>query len=90
MSTNIFCVHLKKTAPKMSKRVYPGDLGDKIWQNISLEAWQLWLLKQTMLINENKLSVVDPNTKIILEKAMCEFLFEGKEIKISGYKDIEK
>ena len=49
MSKTIYCVHLKKEAPSMSFQIYPGELGKKIYQNISQEAWNKWQAKQTML-----------------------------------------
>ncbi|ASK77898.1 oxidative damage protection protein [Paraphotobacterium marinum] len=85
MSKTIYCVHLKKEAPSMSFQIYPGELGKKIYENISQEAWNKWQAKQTMLINEKKLNMMDPEHRKFLEKKMSEFLFDGKDIIIDGY-----
>lgn len=85
MSRTIFCQRLKKDADGLDFQLYPGDLGKKIFDNISKEAWAEWQSKQTMLINENKLNMMEPNARKFLEEQMQAFLFEGKEPDIKGY-----
>jgi len=64
---------------------YPGDIGQKILDNISKKAWQAWLSHQTMLINENRLSPINREHRTFLEGEMQKFLFgEGSE-KPEGY-----
>ena len=58
MSRSIFCEYLKKEAPGLDFQLYPGDLGKKIFNSISKEAFALWQAKQIMLINEKKLNVM--------------------------------
>lgn len=87
MSRTVFCAYLKKEALGLPAQFYPGELGKRIYENISLEAWRLWLKKQTMLVNEHKYTPTNPEHKAILEQAMVEFLFEGKEPHIPGYID---
>lgn len=87
MARTVFCVYLKKEAPGLPAQFYPGELGKKIFENVSFEAWRLWLSKQTMLVNEYKYTPTNPEHKAILEKAMVEFLFEGKDPHIKGYVD---
>lgn len=85
MSKTVFCQYLKKEAPAMQFQLYPGELGKRIFDNISQEAWGQWQQKQTMLINEKRLNLMDPETRAYLEKEMVAFLFEGKDIEIEGY-----
>lgn len=60
---------------------YPGELGKRIYENISQQAWQKWLALQTMLINENRLSPINPEHRKYLEGEMEKFFFgEGAEM----------
>ncbi|WP_115719928.1 oxidative damage protection protein [Gallaecimonas mangrovi] len=85
MSRTVFCAHLKKEAEGLDFQLYPGELGKRIFDNISKEAWAAWQKKQTMLINEKKLNMMDPEHRKFLEGAMTDFLFEGKDPQIEGY-----
>jgi Fe-S cluster biosynthesis and repair protein YggX len=82
----VFCVKLKKEAKGLAYAPMPGELGEKIFQNISEEAWQLWLKNQTLFINENRLNLMDPKARTFLQENMISFLFEDKEIKPTGFK----
>jgi Fe-S cluster biosynthesis and repair protein YggX len=74
------CVKLGKEAEGLDFQPYPGDLGKRIFENISKEAWQQWVGHQTMLINEYRLSPIDPKAREFLEAEMEKFLFgEGSE-----------
>jgi len=77
MSRMVQCAHLKKEGEGLARAPYPGDLGQRIFDNISNEAWQLWIKHQTILINENRLSPIDPKHRAFLEEQMEKFLFEG-------------
>lgn len=90
MSRTVFCQHLNKEAEGLGFQLYPGEVGKKIFDNISKEAWTLWQKKQTMLINEKKMNMMEPNDRAFLEAAMLAFLFEGKEPEIEGYVPIKK
>lgn len=80
MEHMVQCVKLGKEAEGLPAPPYPGELGKKIYLNICNEAWQQWLRHQTMLINEYRLSVVDPKARRLLEGEMVKFLFgEGSE-----------
>lgn len=81
----VFCQKLHKEAPGLSRVPYPGALGARIFDHISAEAWQMWLKHQTLLINENRLNVLNPDTRVFLENAMEKFLFEGQEEAPQGY-----
>jgi Fe-S cluster biosynthesis and repair protein YggX len=85
MSRIVHCEHLKKEAEGLDFQLYPGDLGKRIFNGISKEAWAMWQSKQTMLINEKKLNMMDPEHRKLLETEMVNFLFEGKDVVIDGY-----
>ena len=79
------CVKLNKEAPGLARPTYPGDLGKRIYLNISQEAWQSWVNHQTMLINEYRLTPVDPKARKFLEEEMEKFLFTDEHTQVSGY-----
>ncbi len=79
------CVKLKKEAPGLERPTYPGDLGKRIFFNISAEAWQSWVSHQTMLINEYRLTPVDPKARKFLEEEMEKFLFSDDAAMPEGY-----
>ena len=85
MSRTVFCQRLQKEADALAFQLYPGELGKKIFDNICQEAWAEWQKKQTMLINENKLNMMEPTARQYLEAQMQAYLFEGKEPDIEGY-----
>lgn len=85
MTRTVQCAKLGKEAEGLDRAPYPGELGQRIYESISKEAWQQRLRQQTMLINENRLSVIDPKHREFLEKEMQNFLFEGKTDKPAGY-----
>jgi Fe-S cluster biosynthesis and repair protein YggX len=85
MSRQVFCVYLQKEAAGLDFQLYPGELGKKIFDSISKEAWVLWQSKQIMLINEKKLNMMNLEHRKLLEEQMQQFLFEGKEVQIEGY-----
>ncbi len=76
MQRTVFCQKLKKELPGLEKPPIPGPLGEKIYENISQEAWTLWLGQQIILINENRLRLVDPKAREFLTTALEAFLFE--------------
>ncbi len=75
MSRTVHCVKLGKEAPGLSFPTYPGELGQRIYQHVSAEAWQIWLRQQTRIINEYRLSVIDPRARKFLEGEMEKFFF---------------
>ena len=80
MTRMVQCVKLGKQAEGLDAPTYPGELGQRIFENVSKEAWQLWLRHQTILINENRLSPIDPKARQFLEEEMEKFFFgEGSE-----------
>ena len=80
MTRMVNCVLLKKEAEGLDKVPYPGELGQKIFDNVSKEAWQGWLKQQTILINEYRLSPIDPKSRTFLEEQMEKYFFgEGAQ-----------
>jgi Fe-S cluster biosynthesis and repair protein YggX len=75
VSRTVHCSYLKREAPGLDRLTYPGELGKRIFENISKEAWQRWVAHQTMLINEYRLSPMEPKARKFLEAEMEKFLF---------------
>ena len=80
MSRVVNCVKLNREAEGLERRPYPGELGQRIFDKVSKQAWQEWLKQQTMLINEYRLSPMDPKARKFLEEQMEKYFFgEGAE-----------
>jgi Fe-S cluster biosynthesis and repair protein YggX len=79
------CVVLKREAPGLARPVYPGELGTRIWRQVSKEAWQRWVAHQTMLINEYRLVAIEPKARKFLEGEMEKFLFGEGAQKPEGF-----
>jgi len=75
MARTVKCIKLGKEAEGMDFAPYPGELGKRIYENVSKEAWQQWLRHQTMLINENRLTLVDPQARKYLADQMEKHFF---------------
>jgi Fe-S cluster biosynthesis and repair protein YggX len=73
----VTCVKLKKEAPGLAKAPFPGELGKRILENVSEEAWELWLEHQKMLMNEYRIDLSDKNSRQLLRK-QCEQFFFGE------------
>ena len=85
MSRTVHCQLLGEELPGLAFQTYPGELGKRIFENISAKAWQDWLNHQTMLINEHRLSPINPEHRKFLEAEMEKYFFgEGSE-KPGGY-----
>lgn len=85
MARTVFCARLNKEAEGLRFQLYPGEVGKRIFDHISQEAWSEWQKKQTMLINEKKLNMMEENDRQFLELEMVKYLFEGADIDIEGY-----
>ncbi|WP_456404994.1 oxidative damage protection protein [Thiolapillus sp.] len=77
MSRMVECVKLGKEAEGLDRQPYPGELGKRIFDNVSKQAWQGWLAHQTMLLNEHRLSPVNPKDRKFLEEEMEKYFFGG-------------
>jgi Fe-S cluster biosynthesis and repair protein YggX len=75
MSRTIHCTLLKREAPGLDRPPYPGPLGQRIFEQVSKEAWAGWVRHQTMLINEYRLTPVDPKARKFLEAEMEKYCF---------------
>lgn len=75
MSRIVNCVLLKKEAAGLERMTYPGDLGKRIFENVSQEAWKQWVSHQTILMNEYRLSPINPKDRKFLEEEMDKFFF---------------
>ncbi len=85
MSRTVHCVLLDEELAALPAPPYPGEIGQRIFNSVSHQGWQQWLGHQTMLINENRLSPINPEHRAFLEKEMVKFLFEGGSEKPEGY-----
>ena len=83
------CVYLKREAPGLDRPPYPGPLGQRIYEGVSKDAWAKWLGHQTMLMNEYRLTPVDPKARKFLEAEMEKFFFGTGSSKPEGYKPPE-
>ena len=75
MTRTVQCVLLKREAPGLDRAPYPGALGQRIFNEVSREAWAGWVRHQTMLLNEYRLTPVDPKARKFLEGEMEKYLF---------------
>lgn len=82
----IFCQKLQREAEQLPRKPIPGEIGERVFQHISKEAWELWLKQQTMLINEYRLSSFEPETKAFLREKMEAFLFGDKNVSPQEYR----
>jgi Fe-S cluster biosynthesis and repair protein YggX len=86
MSRTVHCVVLKRDAPALDRLPYPGPLGQRIFDHVSKEGWGRWVQHQVMLINEYRLSPVDPKARKFLEGEMEKFFFGAGSDKPADYK----
>ncbi len=80
MTRMVNCVVLGIEAPALKSVPYPGELGLRIFKNVSEGGWKQWIERQTMIINENGLSTVDPTSLALIEQHMLGFLFKEGEL----------
>ncbi|MEW6765616.1 MAG: oxidative damage protection protein [Pseudomonadota bacterium] len=85
MTRMVQCVRLKQEAEGLDRPPYFGELGQRIYENVSKQAWQEWLRHQTMLINEYRLTPVDPKARKFLEQEMEKFFFGEGSAAPEGY-----
>ncbi len=85
MTRMVYCQALKQELEGLTFQTWPGELGKRIYENISQQAWQQWMNHQTILINEHRLSPLNPEHRKYLEVEMEKFLFGGGSEKPQGY-----
>jgi Fe-S cluster biosynthesis and repair protein YggX len=82
----VSCVKLGREAEGMDRPPVPGELGKRIFENVSREAWQQWVRYQTMLINENRLNLMEPRARKYLSEQMEKHFFSSNEVdRIQGF-----
>ena len=84
MARMVQCVVLKREAEGLERPPHPGELGQRIYENVSREGWQKWLEQLTMIINENGLNTADPRTLEFIEQHMRGFLFQEGDFSGQG------
>ena len=85
MAKMVQCVKLGREAEGLERMPYPGALGQRIFENVSKEAWQGWLKLQTMLVNENRLNLADARSRKYLADQMENHFFGSGSDMPSGY-----
>ncbi|MEX3547831.1 MAG: oxidative damage protection protein [Burkholderia sp.] len=85
MTRMIQCTKLGKAAEGLDFPPLPGELGKRIYEGVSKEAWQVWLKQQTMLINENRLNMADPRARQYLVKQAEKYFFGDGADQAAGF-----
>jgi Fe-S cluster biosynthesis and repair protein YggX len=85
MPRTVHCVYLKKEADGLEFSPYPGELGRRIYESVSKEAFELWKRHQTMLVNENRLNLADARARQYLARQMERFFFGDGVDQPAGY-----
>ena len=85
MARMVHCIKLGKEAEGLDFPPVPGDLGRRIFESVSKEAWLQWQRHQTMLLNENRLSLADPRARKYLMTQMEQYFFGEGADKPAGY-----
>ena len=85
MARTVNCIKLKKEAEGLDFPPYPGELGKRLWENVSKEAWKSWLEQQKMLVNENRLNLSDVKARKYLEQQMENHFFGTGAESASGF-----
>lgn len=85
MARTVQCTYLNKPADGLDFPPYPGELGKRIYDNISKEAFELWKRHQTMLVNENRLNLADARARQYLARQMEQFLFGAGADQPTGF-----
>jgi Fe-S cluster biosynthesis and repair protein YggX len=90
MARMVNCVKLGREAEGLDRPPLPGELGKRIYENVSKEAWQQWQTQQTRLINENRLQLADPRARKYLLEQTEKYFFGGGADEASGYVPVKK
>ncbi|HEV2611612.1 MAG TPA: oxidative damage protection protein [Noviherbaspirillum sp.] len=85
MARTVQCIKLNREAEGLDFPPYPGELGKRIYENVSKEAWAGWLKHQTMLVNENRLNLADVRARKYLATQMERHFFGEGADAASGY-----
>ena len=85
MARTVQCVLLKREAEGLERAPYPGEMGRRIYESVSKEGWGRWLKHQTMLMNEYRLTPIEPKARKFLETEMEKFFFGAGSQAPEGY-----
>ena len=85
MTRIVHCVKLDQDLEGLDRQPYPGALGQRVFEQVSKRAWTDWLKHQTMLINENRLSPMNPKHRVYLEEQMEKYFFGSGVDQPAGY-----
>ncbi|HQR03089.1 MAG: oxidative damage protection protein [Proteobacteria bacterium] len=85
MARTINCIKLGHEAEGLDFPPLPGEIGKRIYESVSKEAWQQWIKLQTMLINENRLSLADPRARQYLQEQVAKHFFGDGADTAQGY-----
>ena len=85
MARMVKCIKLGREAEGLDRPPYPGALGQRIFENVSKEAWQGWIRVQTMIVNENRLNLADPQARKYLAQQMENYFFGEGTAMPEGY-----
>ncbi len=85
MTRIVHCIKLDKDAEGLDFPPYPGELGKRIYENVSKEAWQAWVRLQTMLVNEYRLNMADAKARAYLKEQMEKHFFGEGADQVAGY-----
>jgi len=85
MARMVNCIKLGREAEGLDFPPYPGELGKRVFENVSKEAWAQWIRQQTMLVNENRLNLADARARKYLMTQMEQYFFGEGADQVSGY-----
>lgn len=85
MNRTVFCCKLKQEAPGLLKQPFPGPLGEQIFNQVSAQAWSMWLSHQTMLINEYRLNLMETKARDFIKEEMKKYFFGAGSDKPVGF-----
>lgn len=88
MNRTVYCFKLKHEAEGLLKPPFPGTLGERIFNEVSKQAWEMWLSHQTMLINEYRLNLSEPKSREFLKEELQKYFFGEGSKKPDGYNQI--
>lgn len=90
MKKSLFCIKLNREAEGLSSPPFPGELGNKIFEQVSQQAWNEWLTHQTMLINEYRLNLAESKSREFLLQELQNYFFGEGSQKPQRFVNIEE
>ncbi len=77
----VMCVKFGKEMEGLDRAPWKGEIGQRVYENVSKEAWKLWIEHSKMVMNEYRLNPLDPQSQKIMEEQMEQFFFgEGAKL----------